>query len=309
VNENIQRHSTSMSFAESFPTQVDAGGDMLLKFKVVCLSNCSLQNGIVKITDDSNAIIERIKLTSSDETSNGTATFAVKAPNAPGEHTWNAVYKGEKNAGLLHEESSTQFSFVVKPHVTSMVVWDVPSPIQLNDKFTIKVGVRCSAECNLGGLDIEILDHTQALIATAKLSDIPMSEATPLHWAEVELRAPGAEGCYNWSVRFAKPDLALAHEGSCCEFAFVTVRPPEHVVTVQIVDQVEKTPVANAQVIMHPYRGFSDERGIAIVKVTQGEYDLWIPKNEKYMKFRMAVKVDGDTEIKAELKLIPEDPS
>jgi hypothetical protein len=309
VNEENQRHSTSTSMVELSSTQVDAGNDLMLKVKVECPFKCNLQNAKVRIADDSGVIIKEIELTCFDGTVNETAEFSIKAPINPGEYTWNVLFEGEETTDLAHEESSAKFSFVVKPHTTSMVVWDVPSPIVWNDKFAIKVGVQCLAGCNLAGSVIEIYNHEQTPVARATLGDALLSATSPLHWAEVELQAPSTEGYYYWTARFAKPDLGLAHEGTRCEFAFGIVQPPEHVVTVEVIEKGEKTPIANAQVILHPYRGLTDEHGVAKISVTKGEYKLLIPRDEKHLKFRTTLNVASDIEIKAELEVAPEDPS
>ena len=290
-------------------SQVVAGSDLVLKVKVACPVKCNLQRGKIRVADDSGAIVKEVQLASFDESANETVEFAVQTPNNPGVYTWIVAFTAEEKDGILHEESAVPFSFVVKPHTTSMVVWDVPSPIVLNSKFAIKVGVKCSAECKLAGQAITICDHEQTPVATARLSDAVLSASSPLHWAEVELQAPGAEGYFDWTARFAKPDLELAHEGASSSFSFGIVQPPEHVVTVEVIDHVEKTPIANAQVILHPYQGICDEHGIARIWVTKGEYKLWILINEKYLKYRTKVNVASDIEIKAELLAAPEDPS
>ena len=44
-------------------------------------------------------------------------------------------------------------------HITNVVVWDIPSAIVVGEKFRIKVGMKCSAECDLTGSHFEIYDH------------------------------------------------------------------------------------------------------------------------------------------------------
>lgn len=332
--ENSQRHSTSTHIVEPPFAQVDAGRDLLLKIKVACPFGCNLQSGKVIIKDDSGADIKEIALAAFDGSVNESAEFAITAPNEPGEYRLTARFEDQTSSGLTptdltpgdvapgdvapeslacnnleHEASSAQLSFVVKPHATSIAIWNVPSYVMGNDRFGIKVGVQCCAECNLAGQIIEVCNDEQVQLATATLGDEPLPATNALHWAEVELQAPDAEGLFNWTVRLPRPELALAHDEATQSFAFRVARAPEHVVTVEIVDKVEGNPIASAQVILHPYRGFSDERGIARIGVATGDYDLWIPKILKYRKFVKTVHVDGDIELRAELVAIPEDPS
>jgi hypothetical protein len=308
MKEEIQGHGTSTSIVKAIPAKVDAGNDVALKIKVACPSKCNLQSGKLRIVGDSGAILKEIELVSFDGTASETDEFVVKTPNNPGEYRWTAVFAAQEKQGILHEESSAPCSFIVKPHATSMAVWDVPSPIVLNNKFAIKVGVQCSAECKLAGRVVEIYDHEQTQVATATLNAAPLSATSALYWAEVDLQAPSTEGSFNWTAKFLKPDLELAHEQAAYPFAFGTVRPSECTVTVEAIDKEAKTPILDAQVVLHPYRGFTDERGIVKIEVARGEYALWISTNNKYRIFRTNIKVVNNMEVKAELVLIPDDP-
>jgi hypothetical protein len=51
--------------------------------------------------------------------------------------------------------------FDVKAHASYIVVWDLPSPVMMDSPFTVKVGVRCSPACPLGGRDIEVRDDRE----------------------------------------------------------------------------------------------------------------------------------------------------
>ena len=202
-------------------------------------------------------------------------------------------------------ESSVPFSFIVKPHATSIAVWDVPCPIVFNTKFKLKVGVRCSAECKLAGRKIEIYDKEGGKVATEKLGGVPWPATSALYWAEVELKAPSIEGCYRWTAKFPKPDLELPHEGTFCTFGFATALPPEHMVTVEVIDKNTKTMIKNARVFLcsyggYPYRNLTDDGGVAKVSVPKGEYNICVLKDE-YETFETTAEVASDVAIKAEL--------
>jgi hypothetical protein len=307
--EEIQAHETSTSMVKAGPAQLDAGTDIALKVKVSCSSACDLRGKIVKIMAQ-DAVVKEIELVSFDGVANETNEFVVKAPTKSGEYTWTAVFPAQENAGILHGESSVPFSFITKPHATSMAVWDAPSPIVLNSKFKLKVGVRCSAECKLAGKKIEIYDHEGAKVATGTLGDVPWSDTTALYWAEVEPKAPGTEGLYTWEVKFPKPELELPHEEASYNFGFTTARPPEHVVTVEVLDQAKKTPIKGAVVALRsygtPYRNRTDDAGVARLSVPKGEYELYVSMAD-YKGFQTTAEVAGDTKVKAELIFWPEE--
>lgn len=304
MTEEVIAHQTSTSMVQAAPDELDAGVDIALKVKVSCPSTCDLRGKIVKITAQ-DAVVQEIYLTEFYGTVNETDRLIVKAPTKPGEYTWTAVFPAQDKEGILHQESSAPFSFIVKPHhATSMAVWDVPSPVVFNAKFKLKVGVRCPADCKLTDKQIEIYDHEGGKVATEKLGDVPWPGTGTLYWAEVELKSPGTEGYYTWEARFPEPDLELPHEEASHTFGFRTGKPPEHVVTVEVIDKDTKTPIENADVLLHPYRGYTDDGGVAKLEVPKGEYELYVSKN-KYETFQTTVKAASDVAVKAELLVAP----
>lgn len=304
MTRKVQAHETSTSMVKAASAELYAGTDIALKVRVSCPSACDLRGKIVKIIDQ-DAVVQEIFLTEFYGTVNETDRLIVKAPTKPGEYTWTALFPAQEKEGVLHQESSAPFSFIVKPHhATSMAVWDVSSPIVFNAKFKLKVGVKCSAECRLTGKKVEIYDHEGAKVATGTLGDVPWSATGALYWAEVELEAPTVEGCYTWEAKFPEPELELPHEGASYTFVFGTARQPEHVVTVEVLDKDTNTPIKHADVLLHPYRDYTDERGMARLMVPKGEYELYVSKN-KYEIFQTTVKAASDVAVKAELLVAP----
>jgi hypothetical protein len=72
--------------------------------------------------------------------------------------------------------------------------------------------------------------------------------------------------------------------------------------TVVAVDVESHAPVEGAKVVLHPYRTFTDERGVAEVRVPQGEYRLFV-SGKKYFPFRSECDIEADVTIRAELAL------
>jgi hypothetical protein len=203
-------------------------------------------------------------------------------------------------AGCDLQESSTPFSFVVKPHATSIAVWDVPSPLVLGMDFKLKVGVKCSVGCNLAGQEIEIYDHEGEQVATGVLGGVPYSDTLDLYWTEVALTAPATKGTYTWEVKLTKPDLELPHEGASFRFGFSTTKQPQCVVTIEAVDQETQSPVVHAHVMLRPYSGYTDDKGLIKLEAAEGEYKLYITKGE-YETFLAPVHIAGDVTLQAEL--------
>jgi len=307
VTAEVKVHETTTSVVEAPLAEVDGSADMALKVRVSCSSACDLWGRMVRIVAHDDALAGETALVFFDGTANETDEFVVSAPFEPGEYTWAAVFPAQEKAGVLHEESSTSFSFTVEPHATSVEVWDVPSPIAFGDEFKIKVGVRCSGECSLAGEKIEIYDHEGTEVATGMLGEEPRSGTAALYWAEVELKAPGTEGRHRWTARFLKPDSESPHEETSSTFTFVSASQPECAVTIEVVDKDAETPNMNAHVRLRPlvYRGstymaHTDERGVATLRVPRGKYQLYVWGDE-YEKVVPSVKVDGNLTKRVEL--------
>lgn len=292
---------------EPAAAEVDAGTDISLKVKVSCPSACDLRGKIVRIIAQDSTVAKEVALTSFEEEINETDEFTVKAPIELGECTWSVVFPAQEVARVLHGVSSTPVTFNVKPHSTSIAVWDVPFPIPFGGKFKIKVGVKCSADCSLGGQKVAVYGQKGKKVATGALGGVPWPGTRALYWAGVELEAPDVEGHYRWRVKCPKPDLELPHKEASYHFAFTTARPPEHVVTVEVIAQDTKTPIKNAHVLLrpqrgYPYRGNTDEGGVAKLEVQKGEYELHASK-DGYKEYQTTAQVAGDVAITAELSV------
>ncbi len=300
----VYEHETSISMVAPYPAAVDAGTEMALNVSVSCSEGCDLRGKTVEIIADQGDVIGEIELAELGETANETGEFVVKAPTAPGSHTWAAVFRAHEKQDVLHKECSAPFTFTVKPHVSSIAVWDISSPIVVDTKFKVKVGVRCSIDCSLAGSMIEIYDQEGGKVGSGELGGDPWKGTNALYWTEVDLAAPSTEGYYTWQAKFPKPNLALAHEAASFTFGFITARQPEHQVKVDVIDKNTKNPIDGAYVLMSPYRNHTNEDGVATVGVARGEYELQVSKPD-YRPFQTTVNVCGDMVIRAELIFSP----
>jgi hypothetical protein len=201
---------------------------------------------------------------------------------------------------------------VVEPHATHVVAWDTPSAIVVGDRFRIKVGIKCSHECDLSNRIFGIDDHEGTQVATGTLSGDCWPGTTGLYVAEVELEAPATEGLYAWSVTAPSTGLGggsgstdgIPHAEGSINLGVRVVCRPDYLVTVQAVDQVSQMPLAGARVVMHPYKAVTDERGVAEMRVAKGAYRLFVSQTA-YLTFGLSVEVTADVTARAELDLEP----
>ncbi len=285
---------------EVSPREIDAGADMTLKGKVACSPATDLRGAALQIMDQDGALVESVELSEFDSESNETSKFVVKAPVEPGAYTWLAVCPALATADPSSEETSAPFSFTVKPHTTRVVVWDVPSTIESGEKFSVKLGVKCSSECRPDGWTVEVRDQDGKERATATLRGEPWPGTSALYYAEVELSAPDTEGLYTWEAKAPGDGLDLPHAEAVALFGVRVVPAPECLLTVLAIDAESQTPVQGAKVVVHPYKTFTDERGVAEVRVPKGEYRLFV-SGKNYFPFRSDGEMKADVTITAEL--------
>ena len=290
--------------SQSIPLEFEAGADIILKVKVSCPEGCDLRGMPVSVMA-ADEIIGTSELATFDEAVNETEAFALKAPGQVGEHTWTILFPRHEIEGAVHEESCLLVSFTSRPHTTSMAVWDVPSPVIVNRSFKVKVGVKCSATCQLVGRLIEVCDGAGIRIGESRLGETPWPGTSGLYVADVELAAPATDGTAFWSARFAAAEPGLPHDEASAAFSLRIDRPPEHRVTVRVADKGTKAPLENVGVRLGVYRASTDAQGRASLELPGGVYALDVWKAGYEMRTR-TVKVGKDLMIRVEAVVAPE---
>jgi hypothetical protein len=300
-------HAQTTCAVRVTPDVVEANEEITLQLTVSSSPPCDLRGHALLIKDQAGADVTRIELTRFDGTANETDEFVVKAPFNPGTYTWSAVCPPVVKPGVSCPEATTAISFVVKPHTTNVVVWDIPSPIVLGERFKVKVGIKCAHECSLADRDVEIWNDEGTLAGRGKLSDDRWPGTSALYAGEIELEAPDEEGLYAWTVKGPSTGLGagpstpdVPHIQASVSFGVRVVTHPECVVTVEAVDQASQTPLSGARVVMHPYKAVTDERGVAQVRVAKGAYKLFVSQT-RYLTFGLPVEVAADMTARAEL--------
>ena len=152
--------------------------------------------------------------------------------------------------------------------------------------------MKCSEGCPLAGRRVVIRDAAGADVGRARVGETPEPGTSALYAAKVTLEAPADEGVHTWTAAFdeGEPDSrathhtvpaqdpAPGHGNATATFGFRTTAPPEHRVTVTVVDRDTETRLAGAEVRVGVYRGTTDASGQAHVAVHSGSHDLYVRK-------------------------------
>ena len=64
-------------------------------------------------------------------------------------------------------------------------------------------------------------------------------------------------------------------------------------------------PIKGAHVLLHPYRAFTDDNGVAKIKLAKGTYKLFV-SGFNYIAYENVIDVANDVTIRAELAAEPE---
>src|SRR5262245_33900588 len=129
----------------------------------------------------------------------------------------------------------------------------------------MKVGVKCSAGCELSNHDVELRDETGRTIARARLGGETWPGTTGLYWTEIGFIASSMIGTHRWTVTCLHGDARL-------EITCVTVPPPECSLTIRVREARTHAPLSNVDVRLEVYRASSDEQGLAKLEVPKGSY-------------------------------------
>ena len=301
----VSTHGERTCTVEVAPSEVDAGAELTVTVRASCPHGCDLSGQSVSIRDRDDADLACAELTALEDGAFGTA-LALRAPLKVGGHIWDAVLPACERDDVRHAESATAFSFTAMAHAANVNVWGLPSAISAGERFSFKIGIRCSAGCKLAGRALSITDHDGAQIAAAKLSDGVWPGTSALYFAEVEVQAPRMPGDFTWQVTTPASDQSVPHAAGSCGFAVRVVAPPDHEVTVEAFDGDSQAPIKGAHVLLHPYRALTDERGVAKVKVAKGRYTLFV-SGFNYIGHERIIDVTSDVTARAELAVEPEE--
>jgi hypothetical protein len=266
-------HTTTVEIIRSVPGEVEAGTEITLKVRVSCAAGCDLRGAPITVLAGEETLVAT-GLSSCDGAANETLDLSLKAPAEVGEHVWTIVFRRHEMESVAHDESCVPVAFKTVPHATSMAVWDVPSPIVVDQPFTAKVGVKCSARCNLAGQTVDVRDESGRRMGQGTLNETPWPGTTALYVAEVALVAPTTARMSSWTACFAERDLSLPHSEASAAFGFLTAVLPDHELTIKVINKHTHAPVEQVDIRCGSYRASTNAQGVATLQLPTGTYEL-----------------------------------
>ena len=302
-----EAHGRRMCKVEVSPAEVDVGAAVTITVVVICPHGCDLTGDTVSIRNQAGEELANEELAEAQGGEvYGTPEIVIEAPRGAGKHVYTAVLPALDQDGLSHDEVVTEFSFLVKAHTVYLNVWGMPPAISVREKFSFKVSMKCSSACKLTGRGLDIIDDKGEKVGAVTLSEDTLPGTTALYYGEFETDAPSEPGDRKWLVRAAAVDAGLPHAAGSFTFPVKVVTSPDFEVAVEAIDSEKQTPIKGLHVVMHPYRGVTDENGVARVKVGKGTYKLQV-SGFKYIAHQAVVDVENDVMARVELKVQPED--
>jgi len=281
---------------------VEANYDIPLRFMVSCAHGCNLDGYRLIVLNDKGLPVKEIELTSFDEQKSITQETSVKAPQQPGAYLWKALFPLQVRDEVEHGAAEIPFSFVVHSHTTSLAIWDIPSVTITDKPFRIKIGAKClAAECSMSNSVVVVRDERKQKIAEVKLGSVPFPGTKSLQWTEVAVTAPKTEGMYEWETTLVETEI---HAAANHPINFVTVNPPECILTLTVKQTFTKDVIPWAIVVLDRYQGETNTEGICKMEVPKGIYRLAVGR-DGYHTHQSVIDVQEDMAINIELSIGP----
>jgi hypothetical protein len=120
----------------------------------------------------------------------------------------------------------------------------------------------------------------------------------------VEVPAPDQEGMFWCTVNFAAADIETPHDASSSKFSVAIVRPPEHRLTIEVLEKDTKTPIEDAQIRLGAYGAATDPSGRAEVALPNGSYEITVWK-VGYDTPGLTVDIHEDVSVQVEAVIVP----
>src|SRR5262245_7856122 len=120
VAKAVRTHGQLSCTIEVAPSEVDAGAALTVAVRAACRHGCDLAGQRVSIRDGHGTELASAELTELDGEAYVTTAISLQAPLTVGEHVCRAVLAAHKRDGVLHEETSAEFSVLAMAHAASM---------------------------------------------------------------------------------------------------------------------------------------------------------------------------------------------
>ena len=190
-------------------------------------------------------------------------------------------------------------------HNADLAVWDVTSPMTADCRATLNVGASCPEGCDLTGADIEIHTDTGRCLGRGQLRPDTWPGTRSLYWTTLDFVAPPIDGTHAWSLHLVAPVSEQPHEPASCDLRVIVVKPPEHTVTLEVVEKTTGLPVEAVEVRVGMFRASTDRDGTAVVQAPGGTYDVATWKAGYEMLLRRE-EVRADLRVRLEICADPD---
>ena len=301
----MRTHAIRLVLSEPAPAEAPVGSDVTVALRAACPEGCDLRGLSLAITAPDGAVAGHALAQFADGM-NETAPVALRIPRCVGTHSWAVSCPAHEHGDVRHPQATLSIAIAARPHLASLAVWSIPQPLVAGERFALKVGVKSSGGCDLGGEAVEVCDAAGAVAARGVLGASPWPDTAALYWTEVPMPAPRAPGLSSWSARFAGCATGLPHESATSTFSLSTVAPPEHSLTVTVIEKGTATPVEDALVRLGDFRAATGRSGKAEIRLPKGSYNLVVWK-VGYDAPPIAVDVQADAAVEVELLTVPEE--
>lgn len=286
----------------ALPSPVDAGADL----HISALAHFDPPRDITGIPfplrDGSGETLGQLVFASFDGETNRTEDLVLAAPLTEGTHEWTVLCTDDDR------ELTVPLAIEVRAHQVTLLAWDVPATTVLGQAARFNIGMKCSAGCDHAGAEIILRDQQGRERARSTIGSELWPGTQHMQYGEVEV-VPDAEiGLHAWTAEIDPSSLDLPHAGANAQFTLRVVAEPECEVTVEVRGEDGQTPMAGAHVVLHPYRGISDDDGNARFMVPKGSYRVQVSK-ARHEAVSTTLEVAGDVTTRARLSHEPpEDP-
>jgi hypothetical protein len=289
--------------AADAPGEVAAGDGFCLSVRLSCVEGCDLSAVPIAVTMPDGTVA--VFAPEAGQSPDAPRALSLTAPLALGTHVFRLGAADEGTGADAHIGTAI-VPVYTRPHKTSLAVWDIPSPVIRGKPFAMKVGVKSSAGCDLCGRRISVLNEAGGVLASTALGATPWPGTDALYWSELTVPAPNTEGLLTWAVQCDAAGLSPPHRDAIARFSMAILAPPEHRLTVKVVDQMTAAGIPNAQLRLGAFRAATVEDGAAQLMLPTGAYNLTVWK-PGYTSPEVAVRVDADAAIEVAVAALPED--
>ena len=284
--------------------EVDAGAALVMRARISCAQGCNLDQLQLSLRDDAGRDCGQAACTRAGDETFQLVSDDITLPEQPGTYPLSLV--ATLKAGACCKDTfAAQAQVTVRPHATRLNVWGLPSAVPANEDFSFNIGLKCSSACDLSGQTIQIRDPEGTLVLEQAFGSEIWPGTEALRFLKVTLKAPAKVGLHEWHVVSTPDGTGLAHAAGEASFRINVHQEADCEVLVDVRELATEAPLANATVVLHPFRSTTDANGVARFMVARGDYDLLVSCS-KHMPSSTVCTISGH--MKTNIVLAPEAP-